>query len=167
MDMNISQAIDLLANLCVIAGIIFLAVEIRQNNKLHAAQARYSLRQYRGDIADTLMSPDVLRASHKMANNETVSPIEKSIADLAALKTIELWEWQYGEYLEGMLNYESLPVGAWQLWYWGRGQAPIPYSDAWENRKHVMNPAFVSFFEEKVIKEGRAMYGGGEQEHET
>lgn len=167
MGFDFGQAIGVLANLCVIAGIIFLAIEIRQNNKMQAAQARYSLRQYRNDIADTLMSPDVLRAAHKMANNETVSSIEKSVADLAALKTIELWEWQYGEYLEGMLKFESLPIGAWRLWFWNRGATTLPFSDAWDFRKHVMNPAFVSFFEEKIIKEGRAIYIDGEQEKEA
>ncbi|MGI9262378.1 MAG: hypothetical protein ACR2QR_10110 [Woeseiaceae bacterium] len=162
MEFDLNQAIDILANLCVIGGIIFLAVEIRQNNRLLSAQARYSLRQYRGDIADTLMSSAILQPIHKLANNEAVTAAEKSAVDLAALKTIELWEWQYGEYLEGMLRYESLPIGAWRMWYWGRATAPVPLREAWEIRKGVMNPGFVSFFEEKVINEGREMFADSE-----
>jgi hypothetical protein len=47
MDGDIEKVIGILANICVIAGIIFLAVELHQNNRLLRAQAPYSLRQYR------------------------------------------------------------------------------------------------------------------------
>jgi len=47
MDGDTEKVIGILANICVIAGIIFLAVELHQNNRLLRAQARYSVRQYR------------------------------------------------------------------------------------------------------------------------
>ena len=94
MDINIGASIDILANIGVIAGIVFLALELRQNNRLLTAQARYSLRQYRSDVADTIMAPHVLEATHKYAGGENVTPAERSAALMAALKTIELWEWQ-------------------------------------------------------------------------
>jgi hypothetical protein len=53
MGLDIGQIVTIGANIGVIAGLIFLAMEIRQNNKLLAAQARYSLRQYRSDIEPT------------------------------------------------------------------------------------------------------------------
>lgn len=154
MQMDVSQIVGVLANIGVIAGIVFLAIEIRQNNRLLAAQARYSLRQYRSDIADTIMSPHVLEATHKYASDEKVTPAEKSAALMTALKALELWEWQYAEYAEGMLQVDSLPIGSWRLWYFGKAQSPVPFQEIWELRKGVLDPGFVRFFEESVIKQG-------------
>ena len=151
MEIDVGQAISLIANLGVIAGIIFVAVEVRQNNRLLEAQARYSLRQYRSDIADTIMAPHVLEATHKYADGESLTPSEKSAALMTALKAIELWEWQHGEYVAGMLRRETLPVASWRLWYHGKGQSPVPIEEVWKARKNVMNPAFVRFFDENVV----------------
>jgi hypothetical protein len=48
--LDIGQIITILANLGVISGIALLMMEVKQNNRLLAAQARYGLRQYRNDI---------------------------------------------------------------------------------------------------------------------
>ncbi len=150
MDINIGESIGILANIGVIAGIIFLAMEIRQNNRLLAAQARYSLRQYRSDVADSIMAPHVLKATHAYAGGGTVTPAEKSAALMIALKGIELWEWQYGEYAAGMLGRRNLPVDSWRIWYYGEGECPVPIQEVWKSRRHVLDPAFVEFFEENV-----------------
>jgi len=146
-----SEIIGFIADIAVIAGIIFLALELRQNNSLLAAQARYSLRQYRSDIADTIMAPHVLEATHKYASGENLSPAERSAALMTALKVIELWEWQYGEYAAGALGRGKLPLDAWRIWYQGKGESPVPVQEIWESRRHVLNPEFVRFFEENVV----------------
>jgi len=152
MEIDVGQAISFIANTGVIAGIIFVAVEIRQNNRLLEAQARYSLRQYRSDVADTIMTPHVLEATHKYADGDSLTPAERSAALMTALKVIELWEWQHGEYAAGMLRRETLPVESWRLWYHGKGQSPVPIQEIWELRKNVMNPKFIRFFDENVVK---------------
>ena len=131
MQIDVDQAISIIANIGVIAGIIFVAVEVRQNNRLLEAQTRYSLRQYRSDIADTIMIPHVLEATHKYANGEHLTRAETSATLMTALKVIELWEWQHGEYAAGMLRRETLPVDSWQLWYHGKGQSPLPIEEMW------------------------------------
>ena len=45
-NIDLGQTIGILANLGVIAGIVFLAVELQQNNKLLGAQAR----EYRQEL---------------------------------------------------------------------------------------------------------------------
>ena len=117
MGIDVSEALGILANIGVIAGIIFLALELRQNNSLLTAQARYSLRQYRSDVADTIMAPHVLEATHKYAGGENVTPAERSAALMAALKCIELWEWQFGEVVAGMLaRARSWASRSWRRW---------------------------------------------------
>ena len=150
MDLTLGNSIDILANIGVIAGIVFLALELRQNNRLLTAQARYSLRQYRSDVADTIMAPHVLEATHKYAGGENVTPAERSAALMAALKAIELWEWQYGEFDAGRRVREKLPVDSWRIWYHGEGESPVPIREVWKSRRAVLNPAFVEFLEENV-----------------
>ena len=94
---DLGQSIGILANLGVIAGIVFLGLELRQNNSLLAAQARYSLRQLRTDTADSIAALDVLEATHKYAAGEAITPAERSAALMVALKSVELWEWQYAD----------------------------------------------------------------------
>lgn len=150
-DLDIVQIVTIAANLGVIAGIIFLVWEIRQNNKLLEAQARYSLRQYRADIADSLLLPHVLEANHKWARGEALTPEEKSTGLMVAIKIIELWEWQYGEYAAGMLKKDELPVGAWRLWFHGKGPFPVPVQDIYSLRKSVLKKDFVDFFEKNIV----------------
>ena len=151
MEMEIGQIVGILANLGVIGGIVFLVMEVRQNNKLSAAQARYSLRQYRSDIADSLMLPHVLEATHKWARGDELTDEERSTGLMVAIKIIELWEWQYGEYSAGMLRKSELPVGAWRLWFHGKGPFPVPIQEIYALRKDVLNSEFVQFFEENIV----------------
>lgn len=151
MGVDLGQIATIGANVGVIAGLVFLAMEIRQNNKFLAAQARYSLRQYRSDIADSLMLPHVMEATHKWARGEEISQEEKSTGLMVAIKIMELWEWQYGEYAAGMLERGELPVGAWCLWFHDEGPFPVPVREVYEMRKSVLNAGFVQFFEEHVV----------------
>jgi len=151
MGFDLGQFVTIGANVGVIAGLVFLALEIRQNNKFLAAQARYSLRQYRSDIADSLMLPHVLDATHKWARGEVISQEEKSTGLMVAIKIVERWEWQYGEYAAGMLQKDELPVGAWRLWFHDEGPFPVPVREIYEMRKNVLNADFVVFFEDNVV----------------
>ena len=151
MELDIGQFITVAANFGVIAGLIFLAMEIRQNNKFMAAQARYSLRQYRSDIADSLMLPHVIEATHKWARGESITPEERSTGFMVAIKMLELWEWQFGEFSAGMLRKHELPVGAWRLWFHNKGPIPTPVQEIYNIRKDVLNAEFVQFFEENIV----------------
>jgi len=151
MELELEQIITIGANIGVIAGLVFLAMEIRQNNKFLAAQARYALRQYRSDVADSLLLPHVIEATHKWARGENITPEEESTGLMVATKMVEIWEWQFGEYAAGMLRKEELPVGAWRLWFHGKGPYPVPVGEIYALRKAVLNPEFVQYFDEEVV----------------
>jgi len=151
MELELDQIISLVANIGVIAGLVFLAMEVRQNNKFLAAQTRYSLRQYRSDVSDSLMLPHVLEAIHKWARGESVTPAERSTGLMVAMKMVELWEWQYGELAAGMLKQEELPINSWRQWFHDQGPFPTPVREIYELRKGVLNTDFVDFFEANVV----------------
>lgn len=151
MQLDIAQVIAIVANLGVLFGIVFLALEIRQNNRHLAAQARYSLRQYRSDIVDSMLLPHVVKATQKWVRGETLTDEERSTGLMVALKAIELWEWQYGEYAAGMLRKSELPVGAWRQVFHGKAPFHMPMQDVYAWRKDVLNADFVRYFEENVV----------------
>ncbi len=72
---------------------------------------------------------------------------------MVAIKIVEIWEWQYGEHAAGMLRKDELPIGAWRLWFHGKGPFPVPVREIYDMRKTVLNAAFVEFFEENVVSQ--------------
>jgi len=151
MDIDVAEIITIIANIGVLAGIVFLGLELRQNNLFLAAQARLSLRQYRSDMADSLLQPAVAEAIFKVHKGEGVTECERGIAIMVAVKALELWEWQYGEYRAGMLQLSEIPVASWRIWYHGQGPVPMPMRAVYEARRAIMNTALVRFFDENVV----------------
>ncbi len=148
---QLNQTVSILANVGVIAGIIFLAFELRQNNEFLAAQARYNLIERRTQLAANATDRFMLEALHKYDSGEPTTPAERSAALGQALVVIEVWEWQYSEFRAGMLERDELPTAAWGVWYRNEGVWPVPVREVWERRRTVLNPDFVSFVEQNVI----------------
>jgi len=149
--LDFGQTVSLLANIGVIAGIVFLGIELNQNNDFLAAQARYNLRVQRTHALAAADSPYVLGAVLKYGSGENATSDEIAISRTLAVRLIGLWEWQFNEYRAGMLQREQLPVGAWRLWYHGEAHYPVPVEEMWQIRKEIMNPGFVEFMEENIV----------------
>jgi hypothetical protein len=62
--MELGQTITILANLSVIAGIVFLAYEIRQNSESLRAQTRTDITANSGSIIEMGSPPALLLESH-------------------------------------------------------------------------------------------------------
>ncbi len=150
---DLGQTITILANVGVIAGIVFLGLELAQNNELLAAQARYNLRVQRAESNRMAMEPHVMEALQKYGASTELTPADQGVLSLHTLNLIEMWEWQYGEYEAGMLEADDLPVGAWRLWFHGQAEVRMPVKEIWEGRRDVLNSGFVLFMEENVVNE--------------
>ena len=151
MELGIGQIVEIIASLGVIAGIAFLGFELRQNNALLTAQARYNLIVRRADMNTTVTDPYILDVLHKHATGAELTPSEQSVIFSVSLKWIEMWDWQYSEFRAGMLKEHELPVAAWRLWFHEETDIPVAIKGTWNKRKAVMRPDFVRFVEEKVV----------------
>jgi hypothetical protein len=151
--LDAGQLVSILANIGVIAGIVFLGIEVRQNNAFLAAEARNNLRVQRADMIDAQLDQLAAESIHKYTVGADLSPVERNITHGLALRTVELWEWQFGEYEAGMLRRAELPVEAWKLWYNDKAVWNLPLREVWERRRDALNPRFVDFFEENVVIE--------------
>ena len=93
---------EIIGVIVIVATLIYLAIQTRQNNQLLAAQARAELISQRSAMVDTVLAPHVLEALQNYAGGSDATAVERSTALLYALKLIEMWEWQYSEHLAGL-----------------------------------------------------------------
>ena len=77
-NLALSQTITILANLGVIVGIVFLVIELQQNNELLQTQAGHVLAQNRVSHAKRLQeSPEFSRLIAKLASGEPLTDAEQ------------------------------------------------------------------------------------------
>ena len=113
---DLGQTFGILANVGVIAGIIFLAVELQQNNELLEAEVSYS--KY---------SVDYERRRRMIENSGGISDISvknRQGEELTATETYRLGiylndllfniEWQYEEMRSGRLAESDLDLRIWR-----------------------------------------------------
>ena len=93
MKIDIGRAVNTLANLGVIAGIVFLAFELRQNNEMMRAQTRGELSRDTIELLSINMN-DAAYADVLMRGNdgEELSDVERYQYELHRNAFIWLWE---------------------------------------------------------------------------
>ncbi len=149
--LDLGQTISILANVGVIAGIIFLGLELRQNNEFLATQARAQ----RGAISREvelrmLQNPDLRRATIKARNGDVLSEDEIFLLELENLAVITDWKIIYQEYQMGALEESTLNIVGWRNGFHVR-KPGMP--EHWSANKQLYPPRFVQWMEENVVNE--------------
>jgi hypothetical protein len=151
---DLGQTIQILANIGVIAGIIFLGVELRQNNRLSAAQAEYNLLQYQTNFASPpYQNPEIidfiLSARQKASSGEELTGRERfRVRRLLDLR-VDGWQWRYFQNRAGALREMDALKSEIAFTFNGGaenyGASEQEFLDYWNNRSRRMNPEFVQF----------------------
>ena len=149
---DLGHTISILANVGVIAGIVFLAVELRQNNELMAADSRAALSDRLRHVAEVVFTDaglaDILV---KARNGDTLSESEETRVLSFNVWRLRGLEANFREFQAGAI--ESNPVDAWrQNFHADRWDAP-PMSESWSRAKYYLGEEFVQFMEENVVDE--------------
>ena len=149
--LDLGQTINTLANVGVIAGIIFLGIELRQNNTLLGAQARATRAQVRMDGGALVLSnPHLINIEAKQLNGESLSLTDQMTLAQLADGIFVRWEYVYGELREGLIDAESLPVQNWRNFVESRPHM----REQWEeNGRFSYHPDFVRWMDENVVNE--------------
>ena len=146
--LDLGQTISILANLGVIAGIVFLGYEIRQNSFYLQEEARNSLFQNRLDA--TLRrgtDPDVARLMYWRATDEPLSELDRSRRDDLMMANFLRWQHDFRSVQRGTLEIADLSIpGIRGLW-----QSTPRIEESWERRKVAFSPEFIKWLEENVI----------------
>jgi len=145
--LGLGQSIGILANIGVIAGIVFLGVELRQNNELMAAEARFNRVMLSNEGWRILAeNGDLTELRVRAWNSEALTEAEQVRVDAAAMRVLVNLEWMYRElppesserdYLRDQLR-NSFSLGPTT----GR---------VWEQRKAGFDRGFVRFVEENIV----------------
>ena len=102
---DFSQAIGTLANVGVIAGIVFLGIELRQNNEVLEAQSRAYWVDHQVGITETMaLNPDLLEIMLKGAeHSESLTALERQRVLAIGNRTFTIWQHQFDEMRRGRL----------------------------------------------------------------
>jgi hypothetical protein len=143
---DLGQIIGILANVGVIAGIIFLGVELQQNNELLAAQGRASRAEVAQGLFLRLMeNPSVAQAAAKALDGEQLDRDETLVLMSFHSYILTSWQYTYGEYQRRLID--EIPIRAWRNLFQG-----IPgLAEYWrQNAADNHDPDFYNFMNENV-----------------
>ena len=149
---DLGQIISVLANLGVIAGIVFLALELRQNNELMETEARAATNDRLREVArvaftDQSLADLLVRAKNgeSLTESEDARVLAFSVWRLRGLQSF------YRNVEAGTI--ESIPIEGWRDNFDAALWAAPPLSEQWDRASEYLNDDFVQYMEENVVNE--------------
>jgi len=112
---KLNKWLTLTANLAVVAGIVFLALELRQNNELLKAEIRTIRHNVRA--ADYLLPVEheqYANALIKKRHGDSLTEYERLILNRTIAATLYNYQYVFTEYRLGRIEENSLPLDDWR-----------------------------------------------------
>ncbi len=145
---DLGQTFQMIANIGVIGGIIFLGLEIQQNNEQLAAQSRYNY--YQGRAAATLVfaqNGDMAEIALKSITGDALSPVESLRYGQLLSAALGTWEYEFGEYAAGRLSEEDFNPAVKRDLFERTG---VQWRAAWNQHKVTAPRRFVEYMDENI-----------------
>ena len=150
---DLGQTIGILANIGVIAGIVFLAVELRQNNALMEADARRAAFENGREFADNIaLSPSLAGILAKTSQDQPLSEAERIQVYGLGLSVLRSFQFDYLERQRGLLADEDQYVQTMRAVFHAN-RLNYLLDETWETAKPQFDAGFVRFFEENVVSQ--------------
>ena len=150
--LDLGQTLGILANVGVIAGIVFLGFELRQNNQLMEAESRAARAERTTTLAEMVSSNlDLASAIAKVRAGETLSPSEEVLIYSFYIRRFRGMEAYFVEFQAGTV--ESIDVADWKLIFGNDPWTTLSSIDAWNDYKAYLYDDFVQWMEENVVNE--------------
>jgi hypothetical protein len=138
---------EIIGAVAVFATLIYLAGQMRQNNKLLRSQARSVFLQSRETALQALYQNDKLIESMLSANDgRDLTPVAKRRLDIYYRSVFVLWDWEYEQHIDGLLIESPVTRFRSTMQYY-----PL-IEESWPDHRQTLSPGFVDFFETKVLK---------------
>lgn len=137
---NLNRWLTLGANIAVVAGIIFLAVEIRQNNDQLATQIAINQHQIRvEDIGRVVVDESLAAAQVKLLSGDELTDVERHRLSWMYATRFVNWELAYSL---GRLEARG-PMQSF-------GETPLSI-EFWREYTPYLEPKFVEYIEKSVL----------------
>lgn len=150
-NIDLVQMLSILANMGVIAGIIFLGLELRQNNTLMASQSRTNqTQQVLALQSEIMLNADLAEIIYKADAGEPLMGAERLRLDALQQKILLGMQFQFEEQQNGTLD--RINLAAWRAIYRGENTTfRVPLEKSWADLKDVLRPKFREYFETNVV----------------
>jgi hypothetical protein len=140
------EAAEVIGVLGIIAGIVFLGYELRQNNQLLEEQARYSMLENQKDWTFFLAGEgDVSRLVFNSTAINELTELERYRRDEILVGILFAWQWEYQQALSGFLTMAEMPIEAYR-YSW----TVYNIDSVWQNAKAQFSPEFSEFVEARI-----------------
>ena len=148
---SLNKWLTLSANIGVVLGIVFLAMELRQNNVLMETEARYARTQMRIDANYQLMNnPTVSSAFIKMNTGGELEMEERLALGRYARANFFNVQLAYEDYREGIVSADTISAEVMV----NSIQTNEVYRTAWERASaDALNPDFVEWIQNNYLNE--------------
>ena len=151
--LDVGQVISILANIGVIAGIVFLAIELQQNNAVLEAQSRASWVDRQASLLETMaVNPELYEIMLRGASDPTsLSPLDRARFLAIGHRTLAIFEHQFNEMERGRLDVADV-IKLQQAVYHAT-TTDFGTRLAWTNYRSVRASAmFADWFQANVIE---------------
>jgi len=154
---DFGQTVTILANIGVIAGIVFLGLELEQNNSLLRMQASYSLLQNRTAFRqEATANAEVADFWVRVNDGDPLSQSDQVRLAYYAETAILNWQFEYAQFLEGNLDEQELPVGGYRAVMNAEGSEGEAYRSVWSRwqrggGKGSLRADFAQWMSESVV----------------
>jgi hypothetical protein len=136
----------LLANIGVVAGVVFLAFEIQQNNELLVQESRYSMLENQKDWKFFLNgNPEVANLIYT-SHPEKLTTIEKLRRFDILSGLLLTWQWEWEQSQSGLFGDSQLPVEGFRA-LWKSQNIRVD----WVKLKPILKSGFADFLEADVV----------------
>ena len=144
---HLNERLTLIANLSVVAGIVFLGLELNQNTGVMKAQAQANLTANRISFAVRMMDPVNADLVVKARGEDTLTASERLRYNGIQRTLLLSWESEYYQFQNGLLN--EVPATAWRRLYVDMNGM----EEYWLSFKSSLTPEFVTFFDQIIAHE--------------
>jgi len=101
---NFAQTLEIIATFGVIAGLVFLTIELKQNNEMMRASARSTITQAIINDIQLWMEPRIVSARAKTLSGEQLTEEDEYLLGSAANATLRLMENTHYHYRNGLFD---------------------------------------------------------------
>lgn len=146
---DLGQAVQIVANLGVIASIVFLGIEMRQNNFALNVQARLERENvYRQSNERVIGNPELVRVIVKAGQGEELSVEEDYLLLRHNLAVLLNWNYVFMQVHDGLLPESTIPLANWRGTFheWNPRM-----TETWVQSKDTYPAEFRQFMQEQVV----------------
>ena len=146
---DLGQAVSVLANAGIIAGILFLVFELRQNNDLLESEARSNLDANRVSMQQNIVenSGGIAELMYRARMGEQLTGLEDWRLGVRRSMVLFSFESMYQEVRTGPLVESDIPLRQWA----GSFSSDPGMRAVWDIVKNDMAPDFVQFVDQRVL----------------